>query len=209
MGIRLSKAIRELNIGLQTAVDFLTKRKDLGEVKADPNFKLNDEQYQALVDSHKTDKDLRTLASTIFPKRKEKKEEKRPENHQAEALLSAGRQQFKQVGKIDLDNLGKKPSEKKPEPADLPKEEKPQEKVVVENIIEEKVEPQVIETPKPIVETPVKDTEEKKAVVEKPAKMEEEPSQPVMEDKQPAPEKTTPKVEEVVETVKPEEVKNF
>ena len=207
MGIRLSKAIRELNIGLQTAVDFLTKRKDLGEVKADPNFKLNDEQYQALVDSHKTDKDLRTLASTIFPKRKEKKEEKRPENHQAEALLSAGRQQFKQVGKIDLDNLGKKPSEKKPEPADLPKEEKPQEKVVVENIIEEKVEPQVIEAPKPIVETPVKDTEEKKAVVEKPAKMEEEPSQPVMEDKQPAPEKTTPKVEEVVETVKPEEVK--
>ena len=207
MGIRLSKAIRELNIGLQTAVDFLTKRKDLGEVKADPNFKLNDEQYQALVDSHKTDKDLRTLASTIFPKRKEKKEEKRPENHQAEALLSAGRQQFKQVGKIDLDNLGKKPSEKKPEPADLPKEEKPQEKVVVENIIEEKVEPQVIEAPKPIVETPVKDTEEKKAVVEKPAKMEEEPSQPVKEDKQPAPEETTPKVEEVVETVKPEEVK--
>ena len=37
MSIRLNKAIRELNIGLQTAVDFLEKKKDLGEVKADPN----------------------------------------------------------------------------------------------------------------------------------------------------------------------------
>ena len=43
MSIRLNKAIRELNIGLQTAVDFLEK-KSLGEVKGDPNFKLSDEQ---------------------------------------------------------------------------------------------------------------------------------------------------------------------
>ena len=34
MSIRLNKALRELNIGLQTAVEFLEKRKDLGEVKA-------------------------------------------------------------------------------------------------------------------------------------------------------------------------------
>ena len=32
MSIRLNKALRELNIGLQTAVEFLEKRKDLGEV---------------------------------------------------------------------------------------------------------------------------------------------------------------------------------
>ena len=41
MSIRLNKAIRELNIGMQTAVEFLEKRKDLGEVPKDnANFKL-------------------------------------------------------------------------------------------------------------------------------------------------------------------------
>ena len=191
MGIRLNKAIRELNIGLQTAVDFLTKRKDLGEVKADPNFKLNDEQYQALVDSHKTDKDLRTQASNIFPKRKEKKEEKRPENHNAEALLSAGRQQFKPVGKIDLDNLNKKAPEKKPEPVVEPEEsEKPQEQVAAVNPVVEKVESPVIEKQEPVVAQPIEkeEKEEPVAVKTEPAKeeqqqpkAEEAPSQPVVE----------------------------
>ena len=158
MGIRLSKAIRELNIGLQTAVEFLKKRKDLGEVEENnPNYKLNDEQYQALVDNHKTDKDLRTQASTIFPKRKEKKEEK-SESHHAEALLSSGRQQFKQVGKIDLDNLGKKTPEKKPEPiaAEPAKEEKPHDKAAAESPVAEKTETKE-KVEAPVAEQPVKE----------------------------------------------------
>ncbi len=32
MSIRLNKALRELNIGRQTAVDFLTKKAELGEI---------------------------------------------------------------------------------------------------------------------------------------------------------------------------------
>ena len=48
MSIRLNKALRELNIGLQTAVDFLQKKSELGEVKAEPSFKINDAQYEAL-----------------------------------------------------------------------------------------------------------------------------------------------------------------
>lgn len=50
MSIRLSKAIRNLNIGLQTAVYFLEKKEELGTVQSDPNFKLNDMQYEALVE---------------------------------------------------------------------------------------------------------------------------------------------------------------
>ena len=46
MSIRLNKALRELNIGLQTAVEFLEKRKDLGDVKAEPSFKLTDQQQR-------------------------------------------------------------------------------------------------------------------------------------------------------------------
>ena len=55
MSIRLNKAISELNIGLQTAVDFLEKKAELGEVKNDLNFKLNDAQYDALVVAFKGD----------------------------------------------------------------------------------------------------------------------------------------------------------
>lgn len=80
MSIRLNKAIRELNIGLQTAVDFLEK-KSLGEVKGDPNFKLSDEQYTALVEQFKSDKDVKTDAAKIFQKKtKEKKQRKQPLN---------------------------------------------------------------------------------------------------------------------------------
>ena len=60
MSIRLNKAIRELNIGLQTAVEFLEKRQDLGEVKDDPNFKLSDGQYAALEKAFKQDKEVKS-----------------------------------------------------------------------------------------------------------------------------------------------------
>ena len=52
MGVRLNKVLSELNIGLQTAVDFLKKKSSLGEIRDDAttNTKISDEQYQALVD---------------------------------------------------------------------------------------------------------------------------------------------------------------
>src|SRR5574344_2582676 len=65
MSIRLNKALRELNVGVQTAVDFLLK-KNLGEVKADPNTKISDEQYDALVSEFKGDKDLRNQAEKLI-----------------------------------------------------------------------------------------------------------------------------------------------
>ena len=53
MSIRLNKALRELNIGLQTAVEFLEKKPNLGEVKPEMSFKLSDAQYSALVEAFK------------------------------------------------------------------------------------------------------------------------------------------------------------
>ena len=73
MSIRLNKALRELNIGLQTAVEFLEKKSDLGEVKADVSFKLNDAQYKALVEAFKQDAAVLSAAKQLFPKNKEKK----------------------------------------------------------------------------------------------------------------------------------------
>ncbi|MGI6232125.1 MAG: translation initiation factor IF-2 [Prevotella sp.] len=112
MSIRLNKALRELNIGLQTAVDFLSKKSELGEVKNEPSFKLNDAQYKALVEAFKSDATLRNEAEKLFKKPKDKKRApvKKAEDHRAESLLdSSNRQVYTPKGKIDLDNLGKKP----------------------------------------------------------------------------------------------------
>ena len=126
MGVRLNKVLSELNIGLQTAVDFLKNKKELGEVKDEmtPNTKISDEQYQALVGEFKGDKAVKTQADMIFTKKvKEKKTEKvekvEKKITQTEEMLEQ-RPQLKTVGKIDLSSIGKKPvakSEPAPEAA--------------------------------------------------------------------------------------------
>ena len=109
MSIRLNKALRELNIGLQTAVEFLEKKSELGEVKPEPSFKLNDAQYDALVAAFQQDKEVRNQAELLQQKKpKEKKPTHDAKENRAEALLQKpNQQQFKPLGKIDLDNLGK------------------------------------------------------------------------------------------------------
>jgi translation initiation factor IF-2 len=122
MGVRLNKVLSELNIGLQTAVDFLKNKKELGEVKDEmtPNTKISDEQYQALVGEFKGDKAVKTQADMIFTKKiKEKKPEKVEKVVEKKITATEEqlehRPQFKPVGKIDLDAVGKKPAEKKME----------------------------------------------------------------------------------------------
>ena len=152
MGVRLNKVLSELNIGLQTAVDFLKNKKELGEVKDEmtPNTKISDEQYQALVGEFKGDKAVKTQADMIFTKKvKEKKVEKvekvEKKITKTEEQLEQQRPQFKQVGKIDLESIGKKPAEKK--------EETPA--TAAEGLVEEpETETQEKETEEPVVETP-------------------------------------------------------
>ena len=118
MSIRLNKALRELNIGLQTAVEFLEKRNELGEVKNELSFKLSEAQYQALIEAFKQDAEVRSQAERLFSKKpKDKKPSREAKDNRAESLLkSTKQQQFKPLGKIDLDNVGKKPA------ADIPVE---------------------------------------------------------------------------------------
>ena len=117
MSIRLNKAISELNIGLQTAVDFLKKRSELGDAPEGPNSKLTDEQYKALVEAYKSDKEERTQAEKLLQKKpKEKKRtEKKTERQQ---------QKYTPLGKIDLDSIGKKPSAQSAASASKPEENK-------------------------------------------------------------------------------------
>ena len=145
MGVRLNKVLTELNIGLQTAVDFLKKKSSLGEIRDDAttNTKISDEQYEALVREFSGDKAVKTQAEKLFTKIKEKKEKKPAERPAApasapvedEPVETATRQQFKPLGKIDLESLNKpkaKPVEPvvetKPEPEAPAEPEAPVEK---------------------------------------------------------------------------------
>ena len=191
MSIRLNKALRELNIGLQTAVEFLEKKSELGEVKSDLSFKLNDQQYQALVEAFKQDAAVRTEAEKLFQKKpKEKKRTPETKETRAESLLKATpKQVYTPKGKIDLESVGKKPADKKavapeekeeekvevaavkPEPKKeeiAPKtEEKPIEKKPEAPAKEEKVEEKPVEkTAEKIVEAPVEETKKEDNIVE-------------------------------------------
>ena len=109
MSIRLSKALSELNIGLQTAVEFLEKRKDGDGEKFGPTSKLTDAQYSALVEAFKQDAAVRTEAEKLFqkkPKKKKHSSETKDSNNES-LLASAGKQEYKPLGKIDLDSVGK------------------------------------------------------------------------------------------------------
>ena len=112
MSIRLNKALRELNIGLQTAVEFLEKKSELGEVKAEPSFKLSDAQYAALQGAFQQDKEVRSQAEKLLQKKPKEKKTKEDNNAQG-SPKSASKQQYKPLGKIDLDSVGKKPSNAK------------------------------------------------------------------------------------------------
>ena len=154
MGVRLNKVLTELNIGLQTAVDFLKAKTSLGEIKDDANVntKITDEQYDALVKEFKGDKDVKAQAGMIFPKKKDKpKKEQKPEPV-VEEVREEPRQTFTPLGKIDLSQVGKpaKPKEEpkpqpKPEPVVTPKAEP----VQVVNEEKPEVKPEPKEDPKP------------------------------------------------------------
>ena len=120
MSIRLNKVIKELNVGIQTAVSFLQKKGF--DVESNPSTKITDEQYELLVKEFSTDKELKIESERFNQERqKEKKaaqEEIEDEPKEIETVIDDSlRPHLKSVGKIDLNNLYKKPVEKKPEPA--------------------------------------------------------------------------------------------
>ena len=183
MGVRLNKVLTELNIGLQTAVDFLKNNKDLGEIRDDANVntKITDEQYKALVDKFKGDKVVKTQASMMFPKKEKKpKKEVRPEP--VVEVREEPRQTFTPLGKIDLESIGKpaKPQEIKSPKVETVEETKVQQpEAPVEKKVEEpkaepvnEVKPEVKaepeSKPEPKVE-PVDDDTPEEEVAEEPS----------------------------------------
>ena len=181
MSIRLNKAIRECNVGLQTAVEFLQK-KGFKDIEANPSTKITDEQYDMLLSEFNSDKAQRKEANDlIMQQRKEKEQRKeKPQEQRAEELIEPRTVQGPKVlGKINLG--GDKPAEaKKAEKPVEVKTEKPAEAKKAEKPAEVKAEkPAEVKAEKPAevkAEKPAEVKAEKPAEVkaEKPAEVKAE-----------------------------------
>ena len=201
MTIRLNKVTRNLNVGIATVVDFLQKKGYT--IEANPNTKITDEQYAALVKEFSKDKDLKIESEKIFQERQNKERNKASvsiDDLQAEAkpeVIEAvvpedARPKFKPVGKIDLDSLNKK----KVKPAVVEPAKEEIKEVVEESVPVEKNEPQHVEEtpvaetvqPQPQINEQQKQPEQEKAEDLKPDLMEEKKEVPevqtVLQDKE-------------------------
>ena len=127
-------------------MEFLEKKPELGEVKSELSFKLSDEQYNALVEGFRQDKEMRSQAEKLLQKKpKEKKRAPENKDSRAEKLLTQTTQQYKPLGKIDLDSIGKKHAEEK-KPVDV--EVKEETTAAASQTVAEPAQPAKPETPK-------------------------------------------------------------
>ncbi|HLV92309.1 MAG TPA: translation initiation factor IF-2 [Aequorivita sp.] len=195
---RLSQVLREFNISLDRAVEFLGSKGF--EVDASPNTKITGKEYEVLFEEFETDKSKKIESKEVGEEKRKEKEELRLEREreleekqrreEASRVIKgeAKLQGPKKVGKIDLDA----PKSKAAPPEEI-KEEK----------VEKTTEEVKVEKPKqPAVETEVKPVQEKKEAVkeEKPAKTEAEKVQ-IKTEKAPVEAKKPEKAKES-ETVK-------
>lgn len=188
MPIKISKAVKDLNIGMQTARDFLKKNEI--EVDDNINARISDEAYNLLIQKFKPAMQQKKAAEQIIHDRKEEKAAQAAEKKRREAeeskTVEVAIQKPKVLGKIELDAKGnpvapktaapeapkaeevkmeeRKAEEQKTAQAELPKEEAKPEPAAVEPKKEEKApaEPKA-EKPQPVAETPVVEQKKEEA----------------------------------------------
>ena len=124
MSVRLSKVIKEFNVGLQTVVDFLTAKGF--SVKGTPAEKIDDEQYDMLKEEFGDDKSLKSEAEQLFQARQKEKQKAKKEEKEAPEVIETVvpeemRPQIVTKGRIDLDAL------KAPAQEEVPAEPEPEE----------------------------------------------------------------------------------
>ncbi len=212
MAERLSKVAKNLNVGLNTLVEFLHKKGIT--VEANPMTKIEEEQYNLLVAEFSKDKKIKKEAIDNLERmhRKDDKretiaiegyeiEEKPKKKTEKESIKTEIpddlKPKFNVVGSIDLDEP-KKPKKET--------EEAPQEKVetVVETIIEEPAQKPEVEE-KPVQPEPTEEPEKvvvphEEAPEEMPAAPEETPKEEPVEVEEVAAPEPEPEEEKQAET---------
>ena len=127
--IRLNKVLRELNISLDRAVEFLAQKGV--DVEARPTTKITKEVYTTLLDEFETDKSKKVASHEISEEKRKEKEDLRviQEKKEQDRLDQIVKREElksnlvdiekpKSLGKIDLDSIGttKKVPKKEEEP---------------------------------------------------------------------------------------------
>ena len=129
---RLNKVLREFNISLDRAVEFLSLNGH--EVEARPTAKISSDQYNLLLEEFRSDKSSKVESHDLSEEKRKEKEELRlklereqEEKLNAKSAVIQGKAKITkpvQIGKIDLEKLNLKVSKKETEKEKL-KEEKP------------------------------------------------------------------------------------
>ena len=186
MTIRLNKVTRDLNVGITTVGEFLQKKGYT--IEASPNAKITEEQYAVLVKEFSTDKNLKIESEKFIQERQNKDRNKasisidgfeKPKKEEVvkTVIPEDVRPKFKQVGKIDLDSLNKRPAPKVAEQPVSVKTEQP----VSKKEEPAKVEEQKVEAPQePVV---VEEKIQEPAPQPKPAPVQEEKKEPEVQQK--------------------------
>ncbi|WCO02028.1 translation initiation factor IF-2 [Psychroserpens ponticola] len=188
---RLNKVLRELNISIDRAVDFLESKGV--EIEKSPNTKISEDVYTILSNEFQTDANKKMASQEVSEAKLKEKEELREQREReleekakeeerkskevvkAKAELSGP----KQVGKIDLDKP-KKVAEPKPEEPKEDKKPEVKKEEVKEDAPKTEASPKKEETPKKVEETPKKADHKVKEEPKKEVK-DESPSEPVDE----------------------------
>ena len=127
MSIRLSKAIKEFNVGQQTIVDFLNANG--ANLSGDLNEKIDDKMVALLQQNFGADKDLHNQAAQIFSKpEKAKKPEPAAEKPAPEPVKEEPAKPAEPVAAepvVKAEPVVETPTQEAPKPAPKPKKEKP------------------------------------------------------------------------------------
>ena len=165
MPVKIGKVAKELNVGTQSIIDFLSKNGVT--VDSNPNTRISDEQYEKLVKAFKSDRDTK-IKSEGYLKERQKEKKVAKEEAKVEEIKTTTEpvQAPKVLGKIDLTQAGKP----------QPKKEAPKQKVEEKPAVEKTKEAPKAEAPKPAVAEKPKATEEKTPVAKpQPNPVKEEP----------------------------------
>ena len=190
MAIKISKVIKDLNVGRQTIEEFLHKKGI--EIDASINARIQDEVYEMLVKEFKPDMDLKSKSDKMANERqKEKANRDKAKNESHEIKTVVPGQKPKILGKIELDEAGNpKPAAKPTTEAQAPKSKEDK----AEQPAEPVVKPAEETTPAEPVKAPAKAKKETAKETAEPKSQEESPVEEVPE---------VPAAEET-ETVEPE-----
>ena len=182
--VRLNKVLRELNISLDRAVEYLAKNGH--QIEARPTTKISSEIYQILQDGFETDANKKAASKEVGEeKRKEKEairleleakiEKKRLEEEKKEEVLRAKAEklQIKTVGKIDIDPKKAQPKNNPVAKQKTEGEDDKKEAVVADESQVKKNEPQ--EVSQKTDENLTESSEQKEIISEKPEVVESKP----------------------------------